>query len=138
MAFGRVLSGGALALALMAGAAQAASPAPQVRAWRQANEKVIVADFVKLLSLPNVATSVADVEKNAGYLQELLKARGFTTQLLTAEPGTPPSVFGELKTPGAKRTVVFYAHFDGQPVGQKGTGRAPGGYRSKGEWFNMI
>jgi acetylornithine deacetylase/succinyl-diaminopimelate desuccinylase-like protein len=120
MGLGKVLNGAALALALMAGTAQAASPAPQVRTWRQANEKAIVADFVKLLSMPNVATTVSDVEKNATYLQELLKARGFTTQLLTAEPGTPPSVFGELKTPGAKRTVVFYAHYDGQPIGQKG------------------
>jgi acetylornithine deacetylase/succinyl-diaminopimelate desuccinylase-like protein len=25
-----------------------------------------------------------------------------------------------LKTPGAKRTVTFYAHYDGQPIGQKG------------------
>ncbi len=25
-------------------------------------------------------------------------------------------VFGELKTPGAKQTIVFYAHYDGQPV----------------------
>ena len=26
----------------------------------------------------------------------------------------------ELRTPGARRTVEFYAHYDGQPVGQKG------------------
>jgi len=115
----RLVSSVILALA-MAGAAQAASPAPQVRAWREAHEKAVVTDFIKLLSMPNVATNVADVEKNAAYLQDLLKARGFTTQLLTAQPGTPPSVFGELKTPGAKRTVVFYAHYDGQPIGQAG------------------
>lgn len=115
----RVLGAG-LALALMAGAAQAASPAPQVRAWRQAHEKAIVGDFVKLLSIPNVATNVADVEKNADHLVDQLKARGFASQKLYAEPGTPPSVFGELKTPGAKRTVLFYAHYDGQPVAQKG------------------
>jgi len=70
--------------------------------------------------MPNVATTVSDIEANATYLQAQLKARGFATQLLTAQPGTPPSVFGELKTPGAKRTVVFYAHYDGQPIGQKG------------------
>src|ERR687891_307720 len=28
----------------------------------------------------------------------------------------PPAVYGELTTPGARRTVVFYAHYDGQPV----------------------
>jgi acetylornithine deacetylase/succinyl-diaminopimelate desuccinylase-like protein len=70
--------------------------------------------------MPNVATNLPDVEKNAGYISALLEKRGFKTQLLRAEPGTPPSVFAELRTPGAKRTVVFYAHYDGQPIGQKG------------------
>lgn len=110
---------GLAALALV-GAAHAASPAPAVRVWRQAHEKAIVGDFVTLLSMPNVATSVPDIERNAAYLTDQLKARGFATRLLYAQPGTPPSVFGELKAPGAKRTVVFYAHYDGQPVGQKG------------------
>jgi acetylornithine deacetylase/succinyl-diaminopimelate desuccinylase-like protein len=43
---------------------------------------------------------------------------GAQTRLLTA-PGlenVPPLVWGELKTPGATRTIVFYAHYDGQPV----------------------
>jgi len=35
--------------------------------------------------------------------------------LLPAGEG-PPIVHGALDTPGAKRTVVFYAHYDGQPV----------------------
>ena len=120
MALRGVVAGVGLALALMGGTALAESPAAKVRTWREANEKAILTDFIKLLSMPNVATTVADIETNAAYLQDQLKARGFTTQILTAEPGTPPSVFGELKTPGAKRTVVFYAHYDGQPVGQKG------------------
>lgn len=120
MAWRGVAAGVGVALALMGGVAQAESPAAKVRAWRQANEKAIVGDFIKLLSMPNVATNVPDIEANAAYLQAQLKARGFATQLLTAEPGTPPSVFGELKTPGARRTVVFYAHYDGQPIGQKG------------------
>jgi acetylornithine deacetylase/succinyl-diaminopimelate desuccinylase-like protein len=28
-------------------------------------------------------------------------------------------VFGEIKTPGAMRTIVFYAHYDGQPLDPK-------------------
>jgi len=122
----RTLLGGAgAALMVFAGVAQAASPGPAVRAWRQAHEKAIVGEFVQLLSMPNVATNVPDVEKNAAYLEGLLKARGFATQRLYAEPGTPPSVFGELKAPGARRTVVFYAHYDGQPIGQKGWVTSP-------------
>jgi acetylornithine deacetylase/succinyl-diaminopimelate desuccinylase-like protein len=100
--------------------AQAASPKAAVQAWRQAHEKDIVGDFVALLSLPNVATTLDDVDKNAAYLSALLTKRGFAVHLLRSAPGTPASVFAELKTPGARRTVVFYAHYDGQPVGQKG------------------
>lgn len=115
----KVFAAAALA-ALMVSGAQAGTPREAVRDWRKAHEKEIVADFAALLSLPNVATNLSDVEKNADYISGLLQKRGFKTQLLRAQPGTPPSVFGELKTPGAKRTVVFYAHYDGQPVGQQG------------------
>ena len=112
---------GVLALALgAAGAADAASPKAQVHAWRLAHEKEIVADFSTLLAMPNVATTLADVDANAAYISGLLQKRGFTTELLRAEPGTPASILAELKTPGVKRTVVFYAHYDGQPISQKG------------------
>jgi acetylornithine deacetylase/succinyl-diaminopimelate desuccinylase-like protein len=98
----------------------AANPHDAVRAWRKAHEQAILSDFVTLLSMPNVATNVADVEKNATFIEGQLKARGFQTRLLTADPGTPPSVFAEKKVAGARRTVIFYAHYDGQPIGQKG------------------
>jgi acetylornithine deacetylase/succinyl-diaminopimelate desuccinylase-like protein len=111
-----------LAAAFLATTAHAktASPRDAVRAWRQAHEQQIYADFAKLLAMPNVATTLADVDANAAYIQSLLEARGFTTKLLRAAPGTPGSVYAELKAPGAKRTVLFYAHYDGQPVNQKG------------------
>jgi acetylornithine deacetylase/succinyl-diaminopimelate desuccinylase-like protein len=121
MQFGVLNLAAVAAVAIFAApAAQAASPKAQVHAWRQAHEKEILTDFVALLSMPNVATTVPDVERNAAYIQGLLEKRGFTTKLLTADPGTPPSVFAELKVPGATRTVTFYAHYDGQPIGQKG------------------
>jgi acetylornithine deacetylase/succinyl-diaminopimelate desuccinylase-like protein len=118
--FGTFLVYAAAACALAVSSAKAASSRDAVRDWRKAHEKAVVADFVALLSMPNVATNVADVEKNAAYIEGKLKTRGFKTRILSAEPGTPPSVFGEMKVPGAKHTVVFYAHYDGQPIGQKG------------------
>ena len=39
-----------------------------------------------------------------------------TAELTRSNPGVPAVVYGEFNTPGAKRTVVFYAHYDGQPV----------------------
>jgi acetylornithine deacetylase/succinyl-diaminopimelate desuccinylase-like protein len=116
--------GGALLLAAAAVAsAQAAQPdavRDKVRAYRAAHEKEIVGELDGLLALPNVATRVADVERNADHLTALLERRGFAVQRLSAGPGTPPAVYGELRVPGARRTLMFYAHYDGQPVGQKG------------------
>ena len=108
------------ALLLLAATAQAGDVRDSVRSWRKSHELAIVGDFVTLLSMPDVATNVADVDRNADYIAGQLRARGFTTQLLRAEPGTPASVFAQLKVPGARRTVVYYAHYDGQPTGQKG------------------
>ena len=92
----------------------------KVRAWRAAHEKEIVGELAGLLSLPNVATNPADIRTNAEHLVGMLGKRGFATRIISAGDGTPPAVYGELATPGAKRTVVFYAHFDGQPVDQQG------------------
>lgn len=107
-------------LVLAVASAHAAAVRDSVRDWRKSHEKAILSDFMTLLSMPNVATNVADVGRNATYIEEQLKARGFETRLLTADPGTPPSVYAERRSRGAKRTVLFYAHYDGQPIGQKG------------------
>ena len=82
--------------------------------YRSENETQILDDFVSLLSLPNVAVNVADMEKNADHVIGLLESRGFTTQRLSA--GGAPYVYAELVIPGAAETVLIYAHFDGQPV----------------------
>jgi acetylornithine deacetylase/succinyl-diaminopimelate desuccinylase-like protein len=110
-----------LALLALAGAAAAAPEGrAAVRAYRSAHERQILEEFMAFLALPNVATNIADADRNAAYLEAALRARGFSPQLLRAEAGTPASVFAALNTPGAQRTVLFYAHYDGQPVAQKG------------------
>jgi acetylornithine deacetylase/succinyl-diaminopimelate desuccinylase-like protein len=119
MRFGIVLAAAAAALCVQPAEALASPELhDQVRAWRVAHEKDVLEDYTRFLGMPNVAAKVADVEKNAGYITSELDKRGFATRLLSAGPGTPPAVFGELKSPGARRTVVFYAHYDGQPAGQ--------------------
>jgi acetylornithine deacetylase/succinyl-diaminopimelate desuccinylase-like protein len=108
----------ALSAALALAGPASAAPDAGVHAWRQVNEKQILSDYFDFLALPNVATNLEDVRKNAEVVDAKLKARGFTTRILSDGPDTPPLVYGELKVPGARRTVVFYAHYDGQPVGQ--------------------
>jgi acetylornithine deacetylase/succinyl-diaminopimelate desuccinylase-like protein len=79
------------------------------------NGAAILADFVTLLSIPNVASDLPNINKNAEYIANELNARGVETQLLRLE-GVPPIVYGYLATKGAKRTLAFYVHYDGQPV----------------------
>lgn len=121
MTGGRSVAVCLLALAAAAGtSAGAAELRDQVRAYRVAHEKEIVRELSDLLALPNVATRLADIDRNADHLTGMLEKRGFKVQRLSAGEGTPPAVYGDLKVPGAKRTLMFYAHFDGQPVDQKG------------------
>jgi len=87
----------------------------QVRSWRVEHEREILTELFELIELPNVAADLADVRRNAEHLVTLLEARGVEARWLEVE-GAPPVVFGERRAPGAERTVVFYAHYDGQPV----------------------
>jgi acetylornithine deacetylase/succinyl-diaminopimelate desuccinylase-like protein len=86
-----------------------------VRAWRVAHEAPVVRELAEFLALPNLASDADGIRRNAEHARALLERRGVTTRLLES-PGSPPVVYGELKAPGARRTVMVYAHYDGQPV----------------------
>ncbi len=45
-----------------------------------------------------------------------MATRGIAARILESPEGGSPVVYGELPSPGATKTVVFYAHYDGQPV----------------------
>jgi acetylornithine deacetylase/succinyl-diaminopimelate desuccinylase-like protein len=104
----------AVLLSLSASNASAQSSVSAVRQYRQAHESEIIGELVDLLSIPNVASDDVNIRRNAAKLIEMMSRRGIKAQLL--EGGGPPAVFGELKTPGATRTIGLYAHYDGQPV----------------------
>ena len=92
-----------------------ASPANDARAWRSKHEREIIAEFSDLLALPNLASDAPNIQRNADAIRALCEKRGLTTKLLTLE-GAPPVVVADLAAPNAKRTIAFYAHYDGQPV----------------------
>ena len=89
--------------------------AQEVRDYRMDNEDRIIRELSEFLSIPNIASDTPNIQKNAAHLIEMLEARGIETHLLPIS-GRGPVVFGKLITPEAKRTVTFYAHYDGQPV----------------------
>jgi acetylornithine deacetylase/succinyl-diaminopimelate desuccinylase-like protein len=90
---------------------------PQVDAWVRANQRAVVRELVDLLKIPNVAADRENIRKNAALLKDMFARRGFTTEVLET-PGNP-LIWAELTTPGAKQTLLLYAHYDGQPVNAK-------------------
>lgn len=88
----------------------------QVERYRITHEAQIIGELDELTRIKSVAAEPAGLIAAADRLQALLQERGFDTQQLSVGPGVPPLVFGELKSRGARRTVLFYAHYDGQPV----------------------
>src|SRR5467141_4288062 len=106
---------GAPCLAQKKTAIPPAQVAEEVRRYRVANEDRIMRELTEFLAIPNVASDTENIQKNAAHLVEMLEARGIETHLLPIS-GRGPVVFGKLNAPDAKRTVIFYAHYDGQPV----------------------
>jgi len=85
------------------------------RSYRQANGARILSEFAEFLALPNVASDSLGIHKNAAHIRDALLELGVDAELLTL-PGAPPIVFGELRVPGATRTLGLYVHYDGQPA----------------------
>src|SRR3981081_3708302 len=95
------------------------NPAAQAgRKWRQQHERAIVDEFVSLLAIPNVSSDRANIQRNAETIARMMEKRGIASKLVSVQ-GANPVVFAEIKTPGATRTIVFYAHYDGQPLDPK-------------------
>jgi acetylornithine deacetylase/succinyl-diaminopimelate desuccinylase-like protein len=92
----------------------------KIRTFVQANEHRILEEYVALLAIPNVASDTENIKRNADFITAMMKRRGLEPKLLeTSDPNAPPAVYAEWKVPGATRTVLFYAHYDGQPTDPK-------------------
>jgi acetylornithine deacetylase/succinyl-diaminopimelate desuccinylase-like protein len=88
-----------------------------VRSYIAENEHRILRELVDLLAIPNVAADRENIRRNAALLMEMMNRRGISAQLIEPPGGNgSPTVYGELRTPGATRTLMLYAHYDGQPT----------------------
>jgi acetylornithine deacetylase/succinyl-diaminopimelate desuccinylase-like protein len=95
--------------------AQSNPAAQAARQWRSQHERAIVDEFVTLLKVPNLSRDRVNIQRNAELIAEMMGKRGVPARLLSVAGGNPV-VFGEIRTPGATRTIAFYAHYDGQPL----------------------
>jgi len=114
----RLLSASLVASCLFTVSASAASSVSDIRAFRTSHEQEILSQYVELLRIPNVASDRDGIRRNAEAILTLMRRLNLSPRLLgsTAAPDAPPVVYGEWKVRNAKRTLVLYAHYDGQPV----------------------
>ena len=89
-----------------------------VRKYTTQNANAIIHEFTNFLALPNVAADPAGQQQTAAFIMDMMAKRGIQkVQLLQAvTAGAPPAVYGEVNITGAVQTLIFYAHYDGQPV----------------------
>jgi acetylornithine deacetylase/succinyl-diaminopimelate desuccinylase-like protein len=89
-----------------------------------------VQEFFDMLALPNDSIDAGDMRKNADWFETAFRKRGFTAKQLSNNG--KPLVFAEYNrhVPGAK-TILFYMHFDGQPV-------VPEQWAQKSPWIAVL
>jgi acetylornithine deacetylase/succinyl-diaminopimelate desuccinylase-like protein len=89
-----------------------------IRKYSHQHQDSIVQEYFHFLSIPNIASDTQNIRNNAAFIMDMMHKRGVkNVQLLkAATAGVPPAVYGEVLHPGAKQTLIFYAHYDGQPV----------------------
>ena len=76
--------------------------------------KSLSGEFREFLSIPNVALYEEHIRRNLDWLKPAFERRGFETRELPTSSRT--AFWAQRKVKGAKKTVLFYMHFDGQPV----------------------
>ena len=111
----RALCAIAFAAVLLLPASSRGQSREQVDRYRRGAEAEILRELAGFVAIPNLASDRPNIERNAQHLLGMLRRRGIEARLLET-PGAPPAVYGDLPSPGARRTVVVYAHYDGQPV----------------------
>ena len=85
------------------------------RAHRGAHGPSILAELADLLALPCVAGDAEGIAASGDFIVRAFARRGVTLERVLVE-GASPLIVGRLTSPGARRTLGVYVHYDGQPV----------------------
>ncbi len=78
------------------------------------NSSKFIEDLFRLLRQPSVSTQNKGVHECASIVKGMMEEVGIRTQVFPIE-GTFPVVYGELASPKAQHTLLFYNHYDVQP-----------------------
>ncbi len=89
-----------------------------VREYLTEHQHAIIDRYIELLSLPNHSYNSEDILRNADFIVDLMEKRGIKTKVYDGGHENPknPVIYGERIVPNAERTLLFYAHYDGQRV----------------------
>lgn len=87
---------------------------PPSDATRQA-ARASLQEWIDVLALPNDANVPADIQKNVAWFAKAFERRGFAVSQL-ANGDKPMLLATQAPAAGNRKTVLFYAHLDGQAV----------------------
>src|SRR4029078_3910791 len=92
----------------------------KVKQFVQGNKDRMMDEYTSFVSIPNVSADSQNIPLNTAFIQKMMQDKGIKSELMHGTTaGVNPAVYGEIKVAGAKRTIAFYAHYDGQPVNPK-------------------
>ena len=110
----------------MTGAAclAAVSPCPAhagTSEWIEQHRSKLITEYVELLTIPNVSSDLPNVRRNADHVLKMMEKRGLKPRLLEGpRSDVAPAVYGEWIVGEDRKTIVLYAHYDGQPAAAEG------------------
>lgn len=86
--------------------------------YRSQHAHSILETHFEFIRIPNVASDLPNIRRNADAIMAEFEKRGAKMELLTLpdQPEVPPVIYGDFNTPGAERTLIIYVHYDGQPA----------------------
>ncbi|NBC02965.1 MAG: M20/M25/M40 family metallo-hydrolase [Bacteroidetes bacterium] len=86
--------------------------------YRNQHAHSILETHFELIRIPNVASDLPNIRRNASAIMTEFEKRGADMELLTLpnQSEVPPVIYGEINSPGADRTLIIYVHYDGQPA----------------------
>lgn len=87
-----------------------------------------VSDLKRLVAIPSVSSQPEhsdDVLAAAEFVAELLRGTGCPDVRLLEAGGGRPAVYGHFPAPEGTPTVLLYAHYDVQPIGEESAWTSP-------------
>lgn len=80
------------------------------------NRQRFISELFTLLKQPSISSQGIGVKECAELLAQMMTDAGIGCEILPmGGSSNPPMVYGELSSPGARKTVLIYGHFDVQP-----------------------